>query len=219
MAKILDITGHKYNRLTVIRRCLTKRSRGTYWVCKCECGNEVTVSSSDLRKPYKSATKSCGCLRKEVKKTHGKSNTKLYQVYSNVKGRCNNPNNKDYKYYGGKGVRLSEDWERHFTNFYRDMEESYKSGLELDRIDNDGNYSKENCRWITHKANIHNTPSNLKSTSKYKGVSALRDKWLARIKQTRIGVFASEDEAALAYNKAASKTFGKNAYLNRVKGN
>ncbi|PZM86336.1 hypothetical protein DLH72_01205 [Candidatus Gracilibacteria bacterium] len=87
---------------------------------------------------------------------HGLTKTKIWYIWCSMKGRCNNPNNKDYKRYGGRGIKYDKKWED-FLGFYSDMGETYKDGLELDRIDNNGNYCKENCRWTTRKTQNRNS--------------------------------------------------------------
>ncbi len=155
--------------LNVIKQDGFKRTSDGYkiamWECICDCQMDkpenqrrhVTISGIDLRSGH---VRSCGCLKhKATNKMHGLSHTPFYSVWVMMRQRCNNPNNKDYKHYGARGIKVCERWSS-FENFYDDMHDEYKPGLELDRIDNSGNYCKENCRWTNRSGNMRNTRRN-----------------------------------------------------------
>lgn len=157
-----ELTGKKYGRLTV-KQFIGKKGNHYLWKCQCECGNISIVHASALKTGN---TKSCGCLKKEqngkASITHGKRRTPLYTVWINMKRRCNNKNDKSYRFYGEKGVRVCNLWEKDFGAFYDwSMKNGYEKGLQLDRIDTCGNYSPENCRFISQKENENNRRDNI----------------------------------------------------------
>lgn len=153
MARIKDLHGKTFGNLTVVGYAGLNKSFKAMWLCKCLCGTQKAYLSASLT--YGSSA-SCGCVRNEHLKTlakkhlevHGKTsggNSKIYRIWSNMITRCSNPKASNYKYYGGRGIAVCEDWKL-FANFFRDMGEC-PDGLTLDRIDVNGNYEKQNCRW------------------------------------------------------------------------
>ena len=147
--------GERHGRLILIETETNNERRG--WKCKCDCGNYTFVRFDSLK-----STNSCGCLRIEKgkeKKTHGMTSTTAYSVWQGMKKRCLNKNNPNYHNYGGRGISVSERWIK-FENFLEDMGHPPK-GMQLDRIDNNLGYSKENCRWATPKENSNNKRNTL----------------------------------------------------------
>lgn len=162
MSKLIDLTGQRFGRLTVLK--IAKKVRRTYYyLCKCDCGNLKVVRGSHLKS---GKIQSCRCLQKEKAKElateHGLSKTKLAKIWDGIKERCYNPNCKSYKNYGARGIKMCSEWKFNFIAFYKwAMENGYKEGLSIDRINVNGHYEPFNCRWITHKEQMNNTRINV----------------------------------------------------------
>lgn len=163
-----DITGQKFNMLTALNFSHKDKKRKTYWDFECECGNIKTLRTDQVKSGN---TKSCGCLKPctAVPNVHKLGSTPLYKdigrlancpLYTRwrgMKNRCYNVHHKQYKDYGGRGIQICEEWLYNFRAFYDwAMANGFSEELEIDRIDNDGNYEPSNCRWVTHKVNVNN---------------------------------------------------------------
>ncbi len=163
MPKLIDLSGQKFGKLTVIVRITNVNSKQIKWLCDCDCGQTTTVQRGNLKNGH---TQSCGCLRKEkgiVNNTqhgHYKNGQQpiTYSSWAKVIQRCANSNNKDYHNYGGRGITMCKRWLK-FENFLEDMGEP-PAGKSIDRIDNNKGYYKSNCRWATRKQQNRNKRNN-----------------------------------------------------------
>ncbi len=197
--KVLEISGkNKYNKLLAL--------------CQCNlCGTKKAMVLTEVRNGY---SKSCGCLSRKVlasnRKKHGMSGTKVHRAWKGMKQRCNNPSYDHYERYGGRGITYSKEWEE-FEKFYEDMGEPPSEKYQLDRINNDGNYCKENCRWVLPKDNCNNR-TQYKNKTGFTGVVENTSKkgryssyFNVNRKHVYVGTFDSPEEAYKARIEAIKK--------------
>lgn len=166
MGRFKDLTGQKFGRLTVLRKATDEeigdrdRKRGVFWCCQCDCGNAelAIVPSGALKSGH---TQSCGCIQKEKTSKHKLSNSKIYSIWSHMKDRCFNPNHYAFSSYGGRGIKICKEWTESFESFYNwALENGYEEGLSIDRINVNGNYEPNNCKWSTMKEQGNNRRTN-----------------------------------------------------------
>jgi len=214
-----DLTGRVFGRLTVTSFhgiLLRGERRDRQWDCLCECGNSAVVTTNTLNTGQK---QSCGCLKKDLlskrMKTHGLTGTKLYDHWMHMKQRCINPNNAKYKDYGGRGVTVCTAWLDSFEKFLEDMLPTYEPRLSLEREDVNGNYNKENCKWVILEDQALNRRKRKDNTSGATGVQFRETSYLAcwmeggkyRSKSFSIKKYGLSEarEMAILFRKAAIK--------------
>ena len=158
-----DITGMRFHRLTVIRKLLDRASRNVFWLLACDCGRTHRAPASALRT---GRVKSCGCMNQELRlarnqrhglAARGAKKPAEYIVWQAMIGRCSNPKNKAFRYYGGRGIVVCDRWRHDFTAFLADMGQRPSPKHSIDRINNDGNYEPGNCRWATQSEQVRNS--------------------------------------------------------------
>lgn len=166
--KLINRVGHVYGKLTVVGKAPNKSKTDTNarWNCLCECGNQSVAYGQDLGRGM---VKSCGCAAKNriasigrKNATHGMSRTLVYRVWYSMRKRCNNPKYIRFKHYGGRGIKVCERWNT-FENFLSDMGLP-EDGMTIDRINNDGDYTPDNCRWATRQQQSDNRRTGIKLT-------------------------------------------------------
>ena len=217
--KSKELLGKKFGRITVLKS-IGKENKKVKWLCKCDCGNECTAFTTDLKSGKK---KSCGCLKKErtieASKTHGLSKERIHKEWRGILHRCKNPSASHYENYGGRGITVCDEWKEDFMAFYEwSMQNGYADNLTLDRKDNDKGYSPDNCRWVTHMENCHNRGVRKDSSTGCAGVT-IRELASGKIwyrvhittdyKRVYVGKYESLDEAIKARKEAEKKYWGK----------
>lgn len=215
MAKLIKqpTIGEVFGKLTILSE-ITRKNKRSYVEVVCNCGSPSFTARMDQLK--NGNTKSCGCFQKEsvirVNTTHGMTKTTAYSSWQSMKDRCTNPNNVRWDRYGGRGINYPMDWDD-FEGFWKDMSEGWYDGADIDRINYNLSYSKENCRWVDRDIGNHNK-SKSKGTSKYKGVhfDKSRNYWVARLSRNGIVYlqqrFETEISAAVAYDNCSEEIYG-----------
>lgn len=207
-------SGSRVGRLLVLDVSGRSKNGSKIWSCICDCGNLVEVISSTLNSGLK---QSCGCLYDEVKGkqaiTHGKSSSSTYSSWLAMRQRCYYKLHDYYEIYGGRGITVCNNWKNSFENFLKDMGEK-PPGMSLDRIDTNGDYYKENCRWANASLQGFNTNKHSNNSSGRTGVSfhGVTNKWQASIgvnnETLYLGIFETYEEASDVRTKAELYYFG-----------
>lgn len=161
MPPSMDLTGHRYGRLSVVSRSEVDKFK---WICLCDCGKQIIVYRGHLRDGH---TQSCGCLRSENMTTHGMSDTDEFRIWKGIIKRCTNPKDVNYEHYGGRGISICDRWKNSFENFYADMGPRPSPKHSVDRLENNGDYEPSNCRWATDEEQANNKNNNV--TYEYDG--------------------------------------------------
>lgn len=174
--------GDTFGRWTIIGDGIKRQNGHLYYPCQCSC-EKHTLKSVDIHRILNHSSMSCGCLRtemlKERFKKHGDTKTRLYHIWLGMKSRCNNPNNKRYSRYGGRGINVCCEWNNDFASFkkwaYENGFDEDKKNYSIDRIDNDKGYSPDNCRWATSREQCNNRSSNI--IIEYNGEKKTATEW------------------------------------------
>jgi hypothetical protein len=210
--KLIDLTGERFGRLKVLKRDTIEvgarnGKRGQYrWHCRCDCGNTCSIKSGELRYGH---TRSCGCLRREMNFKHGHTThsgkTKTYAVWNAMIQRCTNPTSQSYSKYGARGIAVCTRWLK-FENFLADMG-GKPDGLTLERRENDGIYTKNNCYWATWKDQNNNKrrhPIKIRNSGLPQGVNKHGKKFTAAVaikgQRHYLGIFNTPEKALRALN-------------------
>ena len=156
MAHAIEMIGKVFGRLTITERGANAGKERRWW-CLCECGNIKLIYGLSLRS---GATRSCGCLAREMASksntTHGMTGTAEWCAWTSMKSRCNNKKHASFSDYGGRGIKVCKEWQFSFLSFYKDIGARPSPEHQIDRIDNNGDYTSANCHWATRKENMRN---------------------------------------------------------------
>lgn len=170
-----DITGERFGRLVAVRYTEKSRYGGWKWLCRCDCGGFNEVAADRLKK---GEVQSCGCLHKEIAskrlRTHGESGTLLYKIWASMRERCNNPKSHSYHRYGARGITVDPRWDS-YEQWKKDMGPRPSSRYSIERLDNNGPYSPENCIWALPKQQCRNSRKNRLLTAG--GVTKTLSEW------------------------------------------
>ena len=206
MRKYEDLSNRRFGKLTVLyREGFVKQGRQNVftWKCICDCGNETHVTSHELTHGH---TKSCGCIRREraskLSYKHGESHTsRLYREWASMKLRCYSKNRKDYINYGGRGIKVCEEWKDYFSFRNWALKNGYSDDLTLDRIDVNGNYEPLNCRWADAE-----TQANNKRNSKFITYNGKRQTVSQWAKELNIPASRIFDRLSMGWSEEESLT-------------
>lgn len=219
-----DLTGQKFGRLTALYT-VPNNSYRARWHCVCECGNTKDVLQQNLCNGH---VRSCGCLHAERnvekinaynsyinRESHNETKTKLYHIWVGIKSRCFGETSTSYHEYGERGISVCDEWRNSFLTFKEwAISHGYSEELSIDRIDVNGNYSPDNCRWVSASVQAFNKRVPKRNTSGHVGVSwnKKEQKWVAYISKNRkvhfLGSYVNKDDAIKARETAEEELFG-----------
>lgn len=203
--KFKNVEGVRFGRLVVVSYYGRKNGEHS-WVCSCDCGGEAIISGRVIKR-----RRSCGCIRREVGKTanlrHGKSYERIYNIWAMMRQRCENPHHTSYKHYGARGISVCKRWKTSFENFYADMGVPPKNFC-LERIDNNGPYSPDNCRWESRREQLNNTRRNVYYEYEGERITAFE---LARRKGLLPGILSHRLKKGWSIEKALNEPVVENA--------
>lgn len=186
-----------------------KKCRAYLVKCRCSCGNIVTIRKYHFKNNH---TKSCGCLQKEligsVNRTHGLTNSSTYRSWCSMMTRCTNPKVNNYHNYGGRGIKVCDRW-HNFELFLLDMGEKPSDNLQLNRIDNNGNYEKDNCKWVDSRENCNNKNNNVKYNYKGELLTVTEISRRSGINRTRISNWKNRSKYSQEKIEALIKKLSK----------
>lgn len=213
MGKLIDLSGQRFGRLTVLKEAGRTSERKALWLCHCDCGNNTVVIGTELRQ---GRTQSCGCYRKELLNSFlkqrimetcdGHSMSRLYRIWQQMKMRCYNPNNTNFAYYGGRGIQMCEEWKEWEQFRIWAIQNGYQEGLTIDRIDVNGNYEPLNCRWVNCIVQANNTTRNVRIS--YQGEIHTISEW-ARIIDVPVHVLNSRLRYGWSVERALTEPIHK----------
>ena len=179
MSKALNLKGKEFNYLLVQKRSGSNKQGRSTWECLCKCGTTIIATGSLL---VSGNVQSCGCFKIEKMKingkqrrTHGMKKTPEYTAWRNMKDRCYNKKDKNFKTYGGRGITVCEQWRNSFENFLKDMGKKPSKKHSLDRVDNNKGYSPDNCKWVTMQEQSNNRRSNKRIS--FQGITMTIAQW------------------------------------------
>lgn len=192
MAQFIDLTNRRFNMLTAKERVENSKQGRARWKCLCDCGNYCIVESSKL---INETTKSCGCYKKnrigDKSRKHGKTRTKIYETWCHIKQRCFDENDPRYNYYGGRGIKMCDEWKDDFQAFYdfvSMLPHFEEKGYSIDRINNNGNYEPDNVRWATKEIQNNNTRRNHYLT--YNGKTQTIAQWAEELNMNQYMIYS-----------------------------
>lgn len=219
MSKIEDLKGKTFGYLKVISLDDNPLNKRIKWICQCKCGKITSVFAYSLKS---GKTQSCGCkIFESHNKKHGMKHTRIYETWCGMKKRCYNQNSKSYCYYDKRGISVCDEWLNSFENFYKwAISNGYNDNLEIDRIDTNGNYEPNNCRWVTHCEQQINRTNNIylehngetKSLSEWCRIMGQPYKKIYSRKQSAIRHYGTFDFNDLFYPKKKDRIYTEKFY-------